>query len=92
MQKNFRVVRSRVVTPGGTNTTSPGDGAIISCSGDGWVRLLLNTTAAGNGTVELYCQAGITYVSDMHVRGVDTTALNTPLATNVVVNIVDLSH
>jgi hypothetical protein len=82
-QKNFAIRASRPITPG--NGTSPGNAALIACSGDGWVRLILTS----GQFVEMYVQTGITYVADIHVRAVDSAAAFTPLAANVVVNVVD---
>ena len=83
-QKNFAVVRSTQCAVG--QTVSPGDGAIVACSADGWVRLMLNS-----GTfIDIFAQAGTTNLVDAHVVGVGTPA-NTPAATNLVVNIVKLA-
>ena len=83
-QKNFPIVRSTQCAVG--QTVSPGDGAIVACSADGWVRLVLNS-----GTfIDIYAQAGTNTLVDCHVAGVGTPA-NTPQATNLVVNIVKLA-
>lgn len=77
------IVRSRPITVG--QTTSPGSGVIISCSADGWVRLILNS---GN-FVEIFAQAGSSEPLDLQVSGVSGAAQFSPLATNVIVNVID---
>lgn len=83
-QRNFPVRGSRPITVG--QSTSPGNaGCIISCSGDGWVRLRLTR----GDFVDIYAQTGSYAFPDIHIIGVETTSAFTPLATNVVVNVCD---
>lgn len=83
-QRAFPIRRSRPITPG--QTTSPGSaGVLISCSADGWVRLILNS----GDFVDVFAQAGTSQIADVHVAGVGTVSAFTPLATNAVVNVCD---
>jgi hypothetical protein len=83
-QRAFPIRRSRPIVPGGS--TSPGNaGVLISCSADGWVRLILTS----GDFVDVFAQAGTNAISDIHVAGVGASSAFTPLATNVVVNVCD---